>query len=844
MLSIPRRGSSLAGGQVTRILTLWVACFALFAAGWYVVGLGAYSNRQPVEPRTVVTRVDFTRAERHGEVGWRIACSDAGITEATRQPGWLVATLDSMVEPTASPHRVLVDGVPLAKPHAMHAWIGGNRGGYSFWGSDPQKGFIYLSPPEDPSPAAVIEVEWHLRKAWTALELARAALCALVAIGLAYCACRLAPDRLLAAAIALLSLAVVGCAACVVPGLLGLRDAEEVRQASMLARSVFLGTVSAATLYGLFTTLWRRRGAGPGSESPFESAVRRSASAPVVFACTLAALLLVVLSFRSAAGNEPLYVTGGVGGYAAAARLPWADAGGWYNQSLGLALGHEVDWGARRPVHALIRAGQFTVADGSFDGAALMQVLLLALGATALVVSVARALSPLAALVAWLVVTLTAEGLAPSFLSEAVGLTVACGGAALLIQGLSAGSFPVRAIGAAVLSIALAVRPGPMFLLAVPVLLELPWRGPRRGLRVAAVVACVLAGSLLSKAAFSRVAAPFTIPNANAAHVLYGLAHGTNWLEGQRHFHAADPKHAEMAEKDAAPLMMELAWKKFREDPSPAIRKALDNGLRGAEALVTDTTRAVAAPLDRLLGPGAQLALAIVVGGLIVVGVAQQLQRGVVLAALPLLALLATIASLPMIWGDARWRGLVTVLPLLALGAAFAAVARNPWRAPVEPLPTFAAIRPTERIFLWAPAVASVGLMLIGLVAFELRRGSPPTERVVSLEDSAAVFIVESAPLVSPFGVPEISRDDFLDSMSKALERRPDGFGTLRELEAPYLLTVQSPNEPAFWVPGDSAFWTVVPGLGRGNGRAIRILETGPTSSNLIKTATKWEYVE
>jgi hypothetical protein len=45
-------------------------------------------------------------------------------------------------------------------------------------------------------------------------------------------------------------------------------------------------------------------------------------------------------------------------------------------------------------------------------------------------------------------------------------------------------------------------------------------------------------------------------------------------------------------------------------------------------------------------------------------------------------------------------------------------------------------------------------------------------------------------------------------------------------------------------VPGDSAFWTVVPGLVPSEKRAIRILETEPTPSNIIKVATKWEYVE
>lgn len=827
-----------------KVFARWALFVALVAVGWAAALVGMTSHRQPAEPRTVVVAVDLAKAERHGKVGWRLECADAGLSAATGDDAWYVATLDNMKVRNGSPHRLLVDGAPLPKPHALHAWIGENPGGYSFWGSSAENGAIYLSLPADAGPSPRIEVEWHLRKAWTTAELTRASVCALLVLVLGLAAWRVAPERGLAAGVALVELLLVGCCVCIAPGVFMLESAAHVRETSMLAREMALGAIAAIALAGLAANLWRRRGPGPAPDSPLEAALRRATSAPFVFAITLAALLLVVLSMRSAAAAEPLYVTGGVGGYAAAARLPWADAGGWFNQSLGLSLGREVDWGARRPVHALIRAGGFVVADGSFDGAAFLQVLLLAFAVTALVISVARALNPLAAVIAWLVATLTAEGLAPSFLSEAVGMTVGCGAAALLIRGISSGSFPLRAAGAAVLSIALSVRPGPMFMLAVPVLLELPWRAPRRLLRVAAVLALALLGPILSSATFSRVAAPFTIPNANAAHVLYGLAHGVNWLEGQRLFYAADPKHEKLAEKDAAPLMMELAWKKFREDPSPAIRKAFANGRAGVEALFTDLPSAPVAPLKGVLDSKVHLALVIALAALAVIGIAQQLRRGFLLAVLPVLVILATVASLPMIWGDARWRGLVTALPLLALAVSFAAVARNPWRSPVELLPPAAAIRPLERAFLWAPAAASVGLMLLGLAFFELRRGSPPTERIVSLRDSAAIYIVDSAPTVPPFGVPAISRRDFLDSMAKTLERRPDGFGSLSDIEAPFLLTVHSPNDPAFWVPGDSAFWTVVPGVAPGKGRAVRIVETGPTSSSLVRTATKWEYVE
>jgi hypothetical protein len=830
----------------------WILTLCVFLIAWWLAGFAFFTKRPPAEPRTIATIVDLAKAEPYGALGLKVRAVDVGVGEvasAAAADGWYVATFDSMDSPRSSPHRVLVDGLPLAKPHAMHAWIESNPSGYSFWGGSPDDGWIYFSlPPTDsePAPRAAprIEVEWQLVKAWTTGELVRASLCGVLALVVGVLGWRVAPDRRLAGVSALGALFALGAAACITPSLFFLTNAAEVRQASMLALHVAHGVIGALAIVALASMLWRRRGSGPSADNPLEAVLRRSTSAPIVFALTLAALLLVLLSMRSSAGGEALYVTGNVGGYAAAARLPFADAGGWFNQSLGLAMGHEIDWGARRPLHALERAGQFALVGGSFDGAAFLQVLMLALAVTSFVISVARAISPLAAVIAWIVVTRTAEGLAPSFLSEAVGLTVACSAAALLIRGLANDTFASRAAGGGLLSIALAIRPGPMFLLAAPVILEFLSRGPKRSLRVVAVIALALAGPLLSKAAFWRVAEPLTITNANAAHVLYGLAHGTNWLEGERRFFGEDPSRRDLAEKDFAPLMVELAWKKFREDPWPAISKLRANAEAGVKAMATDLPGALFAPFAERLGGTTRLALTIMLCALMVVAVVQQLQRGALLAALPILALVAVIASLPMIWGDARWRGLVVAVPFLALLPAFAAVVRNPWRAAVERLPAAPAIPRVERAFLLAPTIAVLGLMLLGLAAFELRRTNVPGARIVSLRDSAAVFVVDSAPLVSPFGVPAVARADFLEGMKRTIERRPDGFAWLRETDAPFLLTVHSPAEPAFMVPGDSAFWTVVPGLVPSEKRAIRILETEPTPSNIIKVATKWEYVE
>jgi hypothetical protein len=840
--------------------SLWLLSLVAFMAAWWLGGVAHFTKRPPTEPRTVVTLLDLSKGEPHGALGRRIRSVDAGFQEARAAgaaDGWYVATFDNMSNPQSSPHRVLVDGVPLAKPHAMHAWIESNPSGFSFWGDAPGEGWLYVSLPTPPPNAGGlalggadtrVEVEWHLVKSWTTGELVRASLASLLALGCGLLGLRLAPKRSLAAPCALLALLMLGSAVCVTPAILWLESAAEVRQASMLARHVAYAVIATVALVGLAAALLRRRGPGAVVDTPFESALRRATAAPFVFVMTLAALLLVVLSMRAGAGSETLYATGNVGGFAAAARLPFADAGGWFNQSLGLAMGHEVDWGARRPLHALERAGQFAILGGSFDGAALVQVLMLTLAVTAFTISVARALSPLAGVIAWVVVTLTAEGVAPSFLSEAVGLTVACSAAALFVRGLSEGSFAPRAAGGGLLSIALAIRPGPMFLLAVPVILEFLRREPRRPLRSVAMVAFVLAGPLLASAVFSRVAAPFTIQNANAAHVLYGLAHGTNWFEGEKMFFAEDPARRDMAEKDFAPLMVELAWKKFREDPWPALSKLSANGRAGLEAIGRDIPGALLWPFGDIAAGWPRIVFAIALGLLVAIGVAQQLKRASLLALLPILALLAVAASLPMIWGDARWRGLVVALPFLALTLAFAAVARNPWRAVVERLPPAPVLSRVERAFLLAPAVAVLALMVVGLVVFESRRASASTGRIVSLTDSAAVFVVEHAPLVSPLGVPELARNDFLAGMKRTIDRRPDGFAWLREAEVPFLLTVHSPAEPAFVVPGDSAFWTVVPGLAPemipSGKRAIRILETGPTPSNLIKTATKWEYVE
>lgn len=386
------------------------------------------------------------------------------------------------------------------------------------------------------------------------------------------------------------------------------------------------------------------------------------------------------------------------------------------------------------------------------------------------------------------------------------------------------------------MGLALTIRPGPLLLAGAAPWSELFGAGRHRMARAAAAAVAATAAIACASAVFSRISAPGAMMNANAAHTLYGIAHGTTWGEGERRFLAEDPSRSSLPEREVARMMAELALRRLLEEPNDALQKLLRDTANGVLALVRETPSALTRPvLEPAIGKYGSRAVAFLLLGLACMGLIQQLLHRQPVAEMTTWTLLATLASLPLIWGDGEWRGVTVSIPVLGAFLACATLAQMPACRLGPTRPQCPSVAVCRNPVLHAGTIACIMLPLAGMWAFETNRGSGRPALVVSLMDSDSVLVAREHGLIRPFGVPTVSHEDFC----AALRRFHPSYGVpgpLEELQPPFLVTSHCAER--------RSRWTVVPGVELGRASAIRILSSRETDSEMVTVATVWEYVE
>lgn len=465
-----------------------------------------------------------------------------------------------------------------------------------------------------------------------------------------------------------------------------------------------------------------------------------------------------------------------------AGRLPFSDANGWFGGTIRLAEGGGVDWAGRRPAHALARAGALVVGDRRHDASLVVQAILISLGISAAAVVAMRCLAPAVGLIAWSTLLAFGQSFVGSYLSEGMGLAVACAGCATFVAGWSRGSLRMRALAASLIGLAMLIRPGPMLILAALPLAELV--ATRRRLRsAAAVAAVVVATMILGRGMFALVSAPGAEPNSNAAHTILGISRGMHWSQAYREFLQENAGNPPRTLKEESRRLYDAAWRNLRQDPRPAVRFVAQQSVAGLAKIS-----------GGLFGQGMEARPASLacfwIGAVFLIALVVQRRA----AALPLAIVLASaLLPLGIIWGDGGWRGVTVAMPFLALLVGMVGIAGR--GAP-----------PRQRDEAWLVAAASIapwGLIAVGVSAFLVGRSMHGSDPGMQYDDGhgARVLLTEDQERIGPWGTIEVPRravGELLRRLMPVEYKLPEG---LEAIETPAWLVVGSPGPgPGPWV--------------------------------------------
>ena len=830
--------NSRASAAPAPMQSRWTALSALLGFACLGIAIALASMRIPIpatERMSITEPIAIEAASRFGAHGFFVKLPQPS-PEGSRlvENGWVLDPPDNGDAPRQCGHRIRVNGTSLADAHRPHQAIGdADHGAYSIWGTSINAGGVYFSLPEGADALTSLEIEWQLTRVTQRMP-AQPATYTVVAIigwavgGVVLLAASVRPRRLGWAGATLVACAGMGLAVPALAVLCGPMDqqAMEAMQRAAIASAVW-GSAACMALALLIAAAGGRWNC-LGRDFPVTAVI-------AALAVGIVANHLVI--GRTCFVRESSAFDGsGIGSSLIASRLPFSDALAWFVGAEAVRNGAEISWTARRPLHTCIRAGQLVLGGGHL-GSLLLQAGLLAAAATALACTVWRALSPAAAIAVLIGVLQASHGFERSFLTECTGLSISCLAAALLIRGWGSASKSLRLGGTAALGAAWLVRPGPLGLLLLPTVSE--WltaqeRRWRRGLVALAVVGVMLAAG---KGLFKVLAAPDAVENANAAPTVYGLATGMDWSEAYMDFAKRCPESKAMSLADRTALMYQEAWRRFREDPRPCGTKLVSDLRNGFKTSVVELPWrlwvqpvwpgvSASSAVSRVFGYGLLgiAAIAALTGRFRVRPVARGLG----------LAVAASIASLPFIWGDGGMRGTMMALPFVV---CFVAV-------PLAMPQTIAGDR--ARIaekHCRVPQIFTVALLaafgLTGIVAFAFGR-STTHQRLpiqVDLDRDPSVVLTDAWRDHGVWGAAAVPVTLAVSNLRITSNKAYglDAFvGTLRPGTALVLAArVESASQ-----------WIVVEGLGDRRAGRLEIEETESTSNQYFLRACKWHWLD
>jgi hypothetical protein len=215
--------------------------------------------------------------------------------------------------------------------------------------------------------------------------------------------------------------------------------------------------------------------------------------------------------------------------YSIAGYLPWSDASWWLHGGLRLLLDGKLDGlNATRIVNEVFFAALLGISDERLQIALILRAILIAAATFLFVREIAYRLGIVPAAVTTIVMVAFLAGFTRTMMTEPTGFLYGTLGATLLLVGTDQ-TPSLLAAGVFLIALGLAARPGPFLVLPLLVL----WagrcfRGERRfAITPALWTAAGLVSGVAVTAFLNRIyTSPGTVPFANFAYTLYGLAKG------------------------------------------------------------------------------------------------------------------------------------------------------------------------------------------------------------------------------------------------------------------------------------------------------------------------------
>jgi hypothetical protein len=503
--------------------------------------------------------------------------------------------------------------------------------------------------------------------------------------------------------------------------------------------------------------------------------------------------------------------------------LPFSDNRGWYVGSRLVEEGVPVTWTARRPVHTLIRAGELWLTGSGYRLSLIIQAFVCACGISAFSIGIWRVLSPMAGLLAAVGTVSLMQPFVGLYLSGCVGFTMASAAVGFLLLGCQAGSYRWRLLGSIALGLAWLTRPGPLGVLAVPIVFEWVLKGKHRFLRGMLAGALLVGTLLVGRGAFALIAAPGAAQNANAAITIYGIAFGTGWSEGTDQFLAEDPSRESLSASEAASLQYELAWKQFQEHPGITVSVLFENLYDAIKGIFVLPSTMWFLPLAKFFS-----ALTFIVVSVVsILAIPKALKNRKGFGWLLVGGWIAFAVSTPVIWGDGQMRGALILLPFIIPFFLLFFAASRPAEGRIGEEPDRSDLIPGI-----CSVVSVVALALLGGLVFQARKGEQPTALdQIRVELDPAIFVVAEPAYTPVLGAAHMTKEELV----RVLEETWGLDDFIATIEPPALLvqTAESESYP----------WTIVRGAKPRSGTII-IEKSRALDHFEIREAVNWHWLD
>ena len=473
--------------------------------------------------------------------------------------------------------------------------------------------------------------------------------------------------------------------------------------------------------------------------------------------------------------------------------LPWSDALGHFEGGIRLLCdGAFGPYSERRPLNAAWLAVRLAAGGGSLPVALVSQAVILGLAAYVLcrVVGLRFGLWPALAVFAF-VQGFARDGI-PATATEPLGITLGCAALTLLLSRRATSRLGWMALGLFGLDVALNARPGPQLLLPA-VLLWGVWLFRKQWTRAVVVLLAVCALSAAATHALNKLyGAGQSSFWSYPAYTLYGLTRDSNYKQAQHDYHAQIAQLSN--EREVAGFLYARAFDALRREPGLFARALMDNEVKFVQKLGANLSRIVtiraffASTVERAR-PSIPERRANVIFGLPLLLAA---------ASASLLRIIRTkdrserlfwvaagggiLGSVPLVYGDAGFRGLTIAYPLFALFLALGLGRhRHVLRSPAAEVP-----------FIQAAAATTVGIVLLALLVpgvahrfwpqpgADQRAGlRPGLTMLVDIARSPAVLVSRS-PRANLQDVPWIDERQYAEFLDLAEAPRDTGLYALK----------------------------------------------------------------